>query len=217
MSIVGRPGQSELFAGLGVLISMRWPWVIAATLVVAGCGGTAATTATDTNRAPSVTVPQPFRLFTHCGILTTYFAGRTFYLETLDPSQVVKPVGDPLGNPLATGSMTLLSPHLAEFTDVAGHRIRFVDYLPGEVDRPYALTVLVISGGNQLADVSFAGRRWRTTDTLPGVVGPPYGNGMDAYTQVHGTMTLLANGDARFTSAAGAVARFSALPPAGCD
>jgi hypothetical protein len=205
------------------MTSVRWTWVIAATLVMAGCGGSAATTDTTTNTAtapsaaPAVRVPQPFRLFTHCGILTTYFAGRTFYLEALDPSRVVNPLGDPLGNPFATGSMTLLSPHLAEFTDVAGHRIRFVDYLPGEVDRPYALTVLVISGGNHLADVSFAGRRWHTTDTLPGVVGPPYGNGMDAYTQVPGTMTLLGDGDARFTSAAGAVARFSPLPPAGCD
>jgi hypothetical protein len=113
--------------------------------------------------------------------------------------------------------MTLISPHVAEFTDAAGHRVRFVDYLPGEVDRPYPLTVLVISGGNQVADRQFAGRHWRTTDTLPGVVGPPYGNGRDAYTEVHGTMTLLGDGNARFKSDAGAVLRFSALPPAGCD
>src|ERR1700736_2710162 len=201
---------------------MRWPAVIVATLVLAGCSGAAANTATATNTAtasspaPAIPVPQPFRLFTHCGILTTFFAGRNFYLETLDPSRVVNPLGDPLGNPFANGSMRLLSPHLAECTAVAGHRIRFVDYLPGEVDRPYTLTVLVLSGGNQLADLSFAGRRWGSTDTLPGVVGPPYGNGRDAYTQVHGTMTLLTDGNARFTSAAGAVARFSPLPPAGC-
>jgi hypothetical protein len=161
-------------------------------------------------------VSQPFDLFTHCGILTTYFGGRAFYLQTLDPSRVAY-LGDPLGNPFAPGTMALMSPHVAEFTDLAGHRIRFVDYLPGEVDQPYPLTVLVISGGNQLGDVQFAGRRWRTVDTLPGVVGPPYGNGRDAYTEVHGTMTLLGDGNARFRSDAGAIVRFSPLPPAGCD
>ncbi len=151
-------------------------------------------------------VSQPFELYTHCGILGTDFAGRAFYLETLDPSDVPY-----LGDPFATGRMTLVSAHTAEFTDAAGHRIRFVDYLPGEVDRPYPLTILVMSGGNQVGERQFAGRRWRTTDTLPGVVGPPYGNGRDAYTEVHGTMTLLGDGNARFTSAAGAVVRFSPL------
>jgi hypothetical protein len=85
------------------------------------------------------------------------------------------------------------------------------------VDRPYPLTILVMSGGKQVGDRQFAGRWWRSTDTLPGVVGPPYGNGRDAYTQVHGTMTLLGDGNARFRSDAGAIARFSPLPPMGCD
>jgi hypothetical protein len=155
---------------------------------------------------------QPFELYTHCGLLGTSFLGRAFYLETLDPSQVPY-----LGNPFATGTMTLASSHVAQFTDAAGHRIRFVDYLPGEVNRPYPVTIFVMSGGNQVGDRQFAGRRWRTTDTLPGVVGPPYGNGRDAYTEVHGTMMLLGDGNGRFTSDAGATARFSPLPPAGCD
>lgn len=191
-----------------------------AALLIAGCssGTTGSVTASPTppRAAGFVPVSQPFELLTHCGILTTYYAGRTFYLETLDPSQVTL-LGDGLGNPFAKGWMTLVSPHVAEFTDTAGHRIRFVDYLPGEVNRPYPLTVFVTSGGNQLGDRQFAGRRWRTADTLPGVVGPPYGNGRDANTEVHGTMTLLGDGNARFTSDAGATARFSPLPPAGCD
>jgi hypothetical protein len=157
---------------------------------------------------------QPFELSTHCGILGTYFAGRTFYLETLDPARV-NYAG--LDNPVAIGWMTLLTPHVAEFTDAAGHRIRFVDYLPGEVNRPYPLSVFVMSGGNQVGDRQFAGRRWGTTDTLPGVVGPPYGNGRDASTTVPGTMTLLGDGNAQFKSDAGAVLRFSPLPPMGCD
>jgi hypothetical protein len=194
---------------------------IVVALLIVGCDTRTTGSATSTPKqtpgtAAFMPVSQPFSLFTHCGILTTYYAGRTFYLEALDPSHVAI-VGDRLGNPFATGTMTLISPHVAEFTDVAGHRIRFVDYLPGEVDQPYPLTVFVISGGNQVVDRQFAGRRWRTTDTFPGVAGPPYGNGRDAFTQVHGTMTLLGDGNARFRSDAGAIARFSPLPPVGCD
>src|SRR5712691_5422388 len=122
---------------------------IVAAFLIAGCdtpsGGAARASSQPTRTALPAFVPvsQPFNLLTHCGILTTYFAGRTFYLEAVDPSRVAY-VGDPLGNPFAPGVMTLLSPNVAEFTDAAGHRIRFVDYLPGEVDKPYPLTVLVI-------------------------------------------------------------------------
>lgn len=188
---------------------------IVAALLIAGCDtpttGSARASPRPTPTPAFIPVSEPFDLYTHCGILGTDFAGRAFYLETLDPSDVPY-----RGNPSAPGWMTLVSPHVAEFTDAGGHRIRFVDYLPGEVDHPYPLTVLVMSGGNQLGDRQFAGRRWRTTDTLPGVVGPPYGNGQDAFTEVYGTMTLLGDGNARFKSNAGAIARFSPLPPVGC-
>jgi hypothetical protein len=68
-------------------------------------------------------------LFTHCGILTTYFAGRTFYLAELYPARVLV-ARDP-GRPEVPGTMTLLSPHVAAFVDRTGNRVLFVDELPG--------------------------------------------------------------------------------------
>jgi hypothetical protein len=160
-------------------------------------------------------VSQPFRLFTHCGILTTYIAGRTFYLAELYPARVSFR-GSP-GSPEVFGSMTMLSPHLARFSDSAGNQILFVDQPPGALNSPYPFVVHVMSGGNQLSDEQFAGRHWHTNETLPGVKGPPYGNGMDRVTEVHGTLTIVDAEDAVFRSNAGAVLHFTALGPTGCD
>ena len=114
---------------------------------------------------------QPFRLVTHCGILTTYIAGRTFYLAELYPARVSFE-GNP-GNPEVSGSMTMLSPHVARFSDSSGKPIVFVEQLTGALNTPYPYTVRVLSGGNALMDEPFAGRRWHTTETLPGVKGSP--------------------------------------------
>ncbi|HEV2012303.1 MAG TPA: hypothetical protein VGR77_00240 [Candidatus Dormibacteraeota bacterium] len=186
--------------------------LIVAALLLAGCGGAAASPPTPSATATATPLSQPFRLFTHCGIVTTYFAGRTFYLEELDPARVPY-----LGNPEAPGVMMLVSPHVAEFADPAGHRIRFVDELPGALNTPYPFAVHVLSGGNRIIDEPFAGRHWHTAETLPGIVGPPYGNGLDRFTVVPGTFTILDAEDAVFRSDAGAVVHFTALPLAGCD
>jgi len=154
---------------------------------------------------------EPFLLSAHCGILSTVFAGRTFYLEELYPTRIPA-----LAMPEA-GFMTLVSPHVAEFTDPAGNRIRFVDSLPGEINHPYPLAVRVLSGGNHILDEPFAGRHWQTTETLPGVVGLPYGNGMDRVTFVQGIFIIADSEDAIFKSDAGGVLHFSAVPPMGCD
>ena len=192
-------------------------------LVIGGCGGTARSTAgslpavSAISPAASNTVnrPQPFNLFTHCGILTTYFAGRTFYLAELYPARA-QFSGNP-GRPDVAGTMTLLSSHVAAFVDPAGNRILFVDELPGALNTPYPFAVHVISGGNQLGDEQFAGRHWHTTESLPGVTGPPYGNGQDDSTMVSGTLTIIDAQDALFRSQAGASLHYTALPLAGCD
>lgn len=190
-------------------------------LLIAGCGDTAATTArpsganatiSSSGSTAALPLPQPFNLFTHCGILTTYFAGRTFYLAELYPARVPY-----LGNPMVTGTMTLLSPHVAAFVDSAGNRVLFVDQLPGALNTPYPFAVHVMSGGNQLSDEQFAGRHWRTGETLPGVTGPPYGNGQDRSASVGGTFTIIDADDGVFRSQAGALLHFKALPPTGCD
>lgn len=162
--------------------------------------------------APFPSLSQPFNLFTHCGILTTRIWGRPFFLAELYPSRV--PIA---GNPVESGTMTMITPHVAEFTDAEGHHIRFVDQLPGQLNQPYPFTVHVLDGGNQLIDEGFAGRMWQTHDTLPGIVGPPYGNGQDRFTTVSGTFTLVSDSEAVFKSDAGAVAHFTVPPPAGCD
>jgi hypothetical protein len=190
-----------------------------AAMMIAGCGE-AATTPTATPVRPfvaraAISQPQPFNLFTHCGILTTYFAGRTFYLAELYPARVIV-AGNP-GQPEVPGTMTLLSPHLAAFVDQRGNRVLFVDAFPGALNTPYPFAVRVMSGGNQLSDEQFAGRRWHTTETLPGITGPAYGDGRDRFTSVAGTFTLVDTYDGVFRSQAGAVLHFTALPPAGCD
>ncbi len=200
MELLAAPARPRIVGRILVLA------VAALTLV--GCGGTAASSTT----MPS---PQPFTLFTHCGILTTYFAGRTFYLAELYPARV-QLMGNP-GSPAVAGTMTLLSPHVAAFVDPAGNRILFVDEPPGALDTPYPFVVHVMSGGNQLGDEQFAGRRWHTSETLPGVTGPPYGNGQDRSTTVGGTFTIIDAQDAIFRSQAGAVLHYAVLPPAGCD
>ena len=185
-------------------------------LLIAGCG----TGVTGSAKAPTPTptlipVSQPFRLVTHCGILTTYFAGRIYYLAELYPARVSVSVNP--GSPLVLGSMTLLSPHVARFTDPAGNQVLFVDQLPGALNTPYPYSARVLSGGNTISDEQFAGRRWHTTESLPGVTGPPYGNGMDQVTEVPGTLTIVDAEDAVFRSHAGALLHFTAMSFAGCD
>jgi hypothetical protein len=191
--------------------------LVVVALLIAGCRG--GTTYSDKVATPTtpvfVPMSQPFQLFTHCGILTTEFAGRTFYLAELYPARVSF-VGNP-GNPTVSGTMTLLSPHVARFSDPAGNPIVFVDQLPGALNTPYPFAVHVLSGGNALIDEQFAGRHWHTTETLPGVKGPPYGNGMDSFTEVHGTLTIVDAEDAVFRSDAGGVVHFAALGFVGCD
>jgi hypothetical protein len=174
-----------------------------------------AQTSSSSGNATVAQHPQPFNLFTHCGILTTYFAGRVFYLAELYPARV-HVSGNP-GNPEVAGTMTLLSPHAAVFADPEGDRILFVDQVPGALGTPYSFAVHVMSGGSQLSDEPFAGRWWHTSETLPGVTGPLYGNGQDRSTLVSGSFTIVDAQHALFRTQAGAILHYTALPLAGCD
>src|SRR5260370_31399746 len=123
--------------------------LVVVALLIAGCGPgvtPSGNASTETAAPPFIPMSQPFRLFTHCGILTTEFAGRTFYLAELFPARVSL-VGSP-GNPMVSGTMTLLSPHVARFSDPAGNQILFVDQLPGALNIPYPFAVHVLSGGS---------------------------------------------------------------------
>src|SRR5438874_11285343 len=97
-------------------------------LLITGCGSRVTGSASSSSPTSTFTpVSQPFRLFTHCGILTTYIARRTFYLAELYPARV-SVEGNP-GNPEISGSMTMPSPHLSRFSDSSGKPIVVVDQL----------------------------------------------------------------------------------------
>jgi hypothetical protein len=112
--------------------------------------------------------------------------------------------------------MVLLSAHLAEFRDPAGHHIRFVDSPPGVIGKAYPFTVHVLAGGNQLIDERFAGRVWHPQGTLRGVIGPPYGNGHDAYTTVSGSLTLASADQAIFVAPSASAVTFVRIQ-VGCE
>jgi hypothetical protein len=152
-------------------------------------------------------------LSTHCGVLEIRFDGRVFYLESINPADVL--VG--LDQPEDIGTMVLLSAHLAVFQDAAAHSIRFVDSPPGLIGKAYAFTVYVYPG-DRLIDVRFAGRPWHALGTLPGVSGPPYGNGRDTSTAVAGLMTLVSGSRATFLTPNGSTVEFVRTNPVpGCD
>ena len=115
-------------------------------IAVAGCSGpapeqpqaTAAWVAT-ASAAPSggsaddpvIGVAYPFRLFTHCGIRWTEFAGRTWTATTPRPEPATVPdptTGMGSYDGYAEGTMTLLAPDRARF-DIAAPRS-----LPGGVE-----------------------------------------------------------------------------------
>src|SRR5260370_30460474 len=96
--------------------------LVVVALLIAGCGPgvTPSVNASTATAVPTfIPMSQPFRLFTHCGILTTEFAGRTFYLAELFPARVSL-VGSP-GNPMVSGTMTLLSRSEEHTSELQSH------------------------------------------------------------------------------------------------
>ena len=68
--------------------------------------------------------PQPYRLYTHCGIDEARIGSRYFEaVHPLSDGNSNPPPG--WGNPYQQGTMTLLSPTEALFSDNAGHHVPF--------------------------------------------------------------------------------------------
>jgi hypothetical protein len=68
--------------------------------------------------------PNPYQLYTHCGIDEARIGTRYFKAVTpLSDGQGNPPRG--WGNPFQRGTMTALSPTTAVFTNHAGHRVLF--------------------------------------------------------------------------------------------
>ena len=110
-----------------------------AAIVLAACGSspaaqvttsarpsatTAAATTTTTGAAAAARSPQPYQLYTHCGIDEARVGNRYFEaVHPLSDGQGNPPPG--WGNPYQQGTMTLLSPAEAVFRDRAGHQVQF--------------------------------------------------------------------------------------------
>ena len=97
-------------------------------VILAACGGPAAPVTGPAG--PSATEaahagrPQPYQLYTHCGIDEVRIGG--YYFEAVHP--LSDGYGNPppgWGNPYQQGTMTLLSPAEAVYRDRAGHQVRF--------------------------------------------------------------------------------------------
>jgi hypothetical protein len=74
--------------------------------------------------ATSAGSPQPYRLYTHCGIDEARIGNQYFEaVHPLSDGQGNPPPG--WGNPYQPGTMTLLSPATAVFRDHAGHQVQF--------------------------------------------------------------------------------------------
>jgi hypothetical protein len=107
------------------------PAVVGALAVwaLAACGSSpAAPLASPGRPSPATAIaagsPQPYRLYTHCGIDEARIGHR--YFEAVRP--LTDGAGNPppgWGNPYQPGTMTLLSPVTAVFRDHAGHRVLF--------------------------------------------------------------------------------------------
>ena len=107
--------------------------VLSATAIVGIGLALAGRDATGSVDDPSVGVAYPFRLYTHCGILSARFGGRLWRAQ---PPLTDGSGNPPKGwdNPQQAGTMRLLSRDEAEFEAASGQRARFVPLTPGARD-----------------------------------------------------------------------------------
>jgi hypothetical protein len=99
--------------------------------LVVACGSTSSPHVTQTRpaapKAAATTVTAksvPYDLYTHCGIDEARIGNRYFVaVHPLSDGSGNPPAG--WGNPYQAGTMTLVSPTEAVFTDSAGHRVVF--------------------------------------------------------------------------------------------
>jgi hypothetical protein len=101
--------------------------VVTGVLVACGSGPAARVTSparASATAAAAVGSPQPYQLYTHCGISEARIGNR--YFEAVHPLSDGQGNPPPVwGNPYQQGTMTLLSPAEAVFRDHAGHQVQF--------------------------------------------------------------------------------------------
>lgn len=75
---------------------------------------------------PSLNVGEssPYRLYTHCGIVSVTANGHIYYAQPI-LSEGAAPPG--WGNPYDEGTLTMVDAHVVEFRDPSGHKATFTD------------------------------------------------------------------------------------------
>ena len=108
----------------------NWQWGAAMLAIAAGVVSACGSPAPPPTARPAGTAaaaagsPQPYELYTHCGIDEARLGNR--YFEAVHPLSDGN--GNPppgWGNPYQQGTMTLVSATEAVFRDAAGHRVLF--------------------------------------------------------------------------------------------
>jgi hypothetical protein len=108
-----------------------------AAALLAACGSAVGTVAAPTAARTTAPKPVPYNLYTHCGIDYVQVGNR--YYEAAPP--LSDGSGNPppgWGNPYQPGTLTVISPTQAVFTDKAGHRVVFTLVPPGGPGRTTA-------------------------------------------------------------------------------
>jgi hypothetical protein len=157
--------------------------------ILPGCGGAALSVAHATMAPPTTAAlapAEPFKLTTHCGVVSIVLDGRTLY--------PVVPTGIPaslrLPNPVDNGTLQLIAPDLAVFRDSSGNEIHFVDHPPAMLGLAYPTYVTIDVGAP--VTLAFNGQIWSAPRPPVGVVLPtPDPSGRDVTTSVAGTVTLM--------------------------
>ena len=120
-------------------MNRSWPLLAAIVsglmLAAMACGGTPPNAGeAGGNISIGVGKSEPYRLYTHCGVLSANINGQTFYADPpLSDGNGNPPPG--WGNPYDDGVMSLQSPTVADFRDSVGHSAHFVAAPQGPTPR----------------------------------------------------------------------------------
>jgi hypothetical protein len=115
----------------------------AAGLLLVACGDSAGTGSGATPAPASGGVgpssgqgaPEPFNLYTHCGVIYTDYQRVTWYADPpLSDGNGNPPPG--FGNPIDKGTMQRISTHEADYVSSSGRKVVFRDTLPSGASAP---------------------------------------------------------------------------------
>lgn len=94
-------------------------------LILTGCGGAQRAAGTISGSSPSTSPAVSYSLYTHCGIDWARIHARWYRASPpLSDGSGNPPRG--WGNPDQQGTIRMISSTEAEFTDSAGHHVRFI-------------------------------------------------------------------------------------------